>query len=54
MNDHLRIVVDRYIEEGYPSTCRHLARTQQELMHLTINNAVVVFEKLEVRQSDSF
>jgi hypothetical protein len=55
MNDHLRIVVHRYIEEDHPSTCRNVARDiapddlnfQQELMQLTVEMAVVVYEKLE-------
>jgi hypothetical protein len=55
MNDHLRIVLRRYIEEDFPSPCRNVARDiapddlnfQQELMQLTVEKAVVVYEKLE-------
>ena len=55
INDHLRVMVERYIEEDCPSTCRNVVReiatddfdTQQILMQLTVNKAVVVAEKLE-------
>ena len=55
MNDHLRVVVERYIEEDYPSTCCNVAReiapydldSQQILMQLTVSKAIVVAQKLE-------
>jgi hAT family C-terminal dimerisation region len=55
MNDHLRVVVERYIEEDYPSTCREIVReispddidAQQILMQQTVNKAILVAEKLD-------
>ena len=55
LNDHLRIVIDRFTDVDYPSTCRDTAleiapgniEVQLTLLRTTVAKAVVVMDKLE-------
>lgn len=55
LNNHLRVVVNRYTERNCPSTCREIVmeiaegseELQQALMEVTVAKAITVMEKLE-------
>ena len=55
LNDHLRIVIDRFTDVDYPSTCRDTAleiapgniEVQLTLLRTTVAKAVVVMDKLK-------